>query len=93
MGHQLLYFRPLLGFALDLLGSVLLGGERCASRSKSGLRLVLFGTGAGGDQASKYRVAILTSRMARSQVVAAQEQASEWLRRHQMLAAKPAFQR
>ncbi|MGH9544856.1 MAG: GAF domain-containing protein [Terriglobales bacterium] len=35
---------------------------------------------AGGDQASKYRVAVLASRMSRSQVLAAQEQANEWLR-------------
>ncbi len=35
---------------------------------------------AGGDQASKYRVAVLTSRMSRGQVVAAQQQADDWLR-------------
>ena len=34
---------------------------------------------AGGDQASKYRVAVLASRMSRSQVLAAQEQANDWL--------------
>ncbi len=34
---------------------------------------------AGGDQASKYRVAVLTSRMSRSQIVAAQQQANDWL--------------
>ena len=34
---------------------------------------------AGGDQASKYRVAVLASRMSRSQVLAAQQQANEWL--------------
>jgi hypothetical protein len=39
---------------------------------------------AGGDQASKYRVAVLTSRMTRSQILAAQEQANDWLRRHQL---------
>ena len=39
---------------------------------------------AGGDQASKYRVAVLTSRMTRSQILAAQEQANDWLRSHQM---------
>ena len=38
---------------------------------------------AGGDEASKYRVAALTSRMTRSQVAAAQQQAEEWLRAHQ----------
>ena len=35
---------------------------------------------AGGDQASKYRVAVLTSRMSRGQVLAAQQQANDWLR-------------
>jgi putative methionine-R-sulfoxide reductase with GAF domain len=39
---------------------------------------------AGGDQASKYRVAVLTSRMSRSQILAAQDQANDWLRNHQM---------
>ena len=39
---------------------------------------------AGGDQASKYRVAVLTSRMSRSQILAAQQQANDWLRNHQM---------
>jgi TPR repeat protein len=34
---------------------------------------------AGGDQASKYRVAVLASRMSRSQVLAAQQQANAWL--------------
>jgi len=34
---------------------------------------------AGGDQASKYRVAVLASRMSRSQVLAAQQQANDWL--------------
>jgi hypothetical protein len=34
---------------------------------------------AGGDQASKYRVAVLASRMSRNQVLAAQQQANEWL--------------
>ncbi len=38
---------------------------------------------AGGDEASKYRVAALTSRMTRLQVSEAQQQADEWLRRHQ----------
>ena len=39
---------------------------------------------AGGDQASKYRVAVLTSRMSRSQMLAAQQQANDWLRNHQI---------
>ncbi|HET7205789.1 MAG TPA: GAF domain-containing protein [Terriglobales bacterium] len=38
---------------------------------------------AGGDEASKYRVAALTSRMTRSQVVQAEQQANAWLREHQ----------
>ena len=38
---------------------------------------------AGGDEASKYRVAALTSRMTRLQVTQAQHQADEWLRQHQ----------
>jgi len=44
---------------------------------------------AGGDQASKYRVAVLTSRMSRSQILAAQEQANDWLRNHQMAGNAP----
>jgi hypothetical protein len=39
---------------------------------------------AGGDQASKYRVAVLTSRMSRSEILGAQQQAKDWLRNHQM---------
>ena len=38
----------------------------------------------GGDEASKYRVAVLTSRMSRSQVVAAQQQANDWIKQHQL---------
>lgn len=34
---------------------------------------------AGGDQASKYRVAVLASRMSRGQVLEAQQQANDWL--------------
>ncbi len=44
---------------------------------------------AGGDQASKYRVAVLTSRMSRSEILAAQQQAGDWLRNHQMANAPP----
>src|SRR5438552_2232678 len=44
---------------------------------------------AGGDQASKYRVAVLTSRMSRNQVVAAQEDANQWLQQHQVTLGKP----
>jgi GAF domain/Sel1 repeat len=39
---------------------------------------------AGGDQASKYRVAVLTSRMGRAEILAAQQQANDWLRNHRM---------
>lgn len=38
---------------------------------------------AGGDEASKYRVAALSSRMTHLQVTEAQQQADEWLRQHQ----------
>ena len=38
---------------------------------------------AGGDQASKYRVAVLASRLSRGELVAAQDDANQWLRRHQ----------
>lgn len=44
---------------------------------------------AGGDQASKYRVAVLTSRMTRGQVLAAQQQANDWLRNHQLTGEIP----
>jgi putative methionine-R-sulfoxide reductase with GAF domain len=40
---------------------------------------------AGGDEASKYRVALLASRMSRAQIAAAQEQANEWIKEHQSL--------
>ena len=44
---------------------------------------------AGGDEASKYRVAVLASRMSRAQVVAAQEQADDWIKRHQLTSSAP----
>ena len=44
---------------------------------------------AGGDQASKYRVAVLASRMTRSQVLAAQQEANDWLRNHQIAGNVP----
>ncbi len=47
---------------------------------------------AGGDQASKYRVAVLTSRMSRSQILAAQQQANDWLRNHQLTGNPPPAQ-
>lgn len=42
---------------------------------------------AGGDEASKYRVAALTSRMSRPQVLEAEQQANDWLRQHQVNAS------
>jgi putative methionine-R-sulfoxide reductase with GAF domain len=38
---------------------------------------------AGGDEASKYRVAALSSRMTKIQVTEAEQQANDWLRLHQ----------
>jgi TPR repeat protein len=43
---------------------------------------------AGNDEASKYRVAVLTSRMTREQVIAAQQQAEAWIQQH-TAGAKP----
>lgn len=40
---------------------------------------------AGGDEASKYRVSVLASRMTRAQVAAAQQQANNWIKEHQVL--------
>src|ERR1700674_1628725 len=40
---------------------------------------------AGGDEASKYRVAHLASRMTRAQITAAQQQANDWIKEHQSL--------
>ena len=37
----------------------------------------------GGDEASKYRVAALSSRMTKLQVTQAEQQANQWLRQHQ----------
>jgi GAF domain-containing protein len=39
---------------------------------------------AGGDEASKYRVAALASRMSRSQIITAQAEANDWLQQHQL---------
>jgi putative methionine-R-sulfoxide reductase with GAF domain len=44
---------------------------------------------AGGDEASKYRVAVLASRMTHGQVVAAQQQANDWIKRHQLASSTP----
>jgi hypothetical protein len=40
---------------------------------------------AGGDEASKYRVSVLASRMSHAQLAAAQEEANEWIKKHQSL--------
>lgn len=48
---------------------------------------------AGGDQASKYRVAVLASRMSRAQVLAAQQQANDWIRQHQDAGMSPTASR
>jgi hypothetical protein len=45
---------------------------------------------AGGDAASKYRVAVLASRMTHAQIVAAQQQANDWLKQHQLANGKSA---
>jgi len=48
---------------------------------------------AGGDEASKYRVSVLASRMTHAQVASAQQQANDWIKEHQSLSqnspAKP----
>jgi hypothetical protein len=44
---------------------------------------------AGGDQGSKYRVKVLSSRMSPNRIRAAQEQADAWFRQRQARAAKP----
>jgi hypothetical protein len=44
---------------------------------------------AGGDEGSKYRVAALASRMSRSQIIAAQEEANDWLQQRQLAGKTP----
>lgn len=39
---------------------------------------------AGGDEASKYRVTAIAAQMSRNQVVAAQDEANDWLKQHQL---------
>jgi putative methionine-R-sulfoxide reductase with GAF domain len=39
----------------------------------------------GGDEASKYRVSALASRMTRAQIATAQQQANDWIKEHQSL--------
>jgi putative methionine-R-sulfoxide reductase with GAF domain len=46
----------------------------------------------GGDDASKYRVAFLTSRMTRAQVLEAQQQANEWIKAHESTSSVAASQ-
>jgi hypothetical protein len=46
----------------------------------------------GGDDASKYRVAFLASRMTRAQVLEAQQQANEWIKAHESNANATASQ-
>jgi TPR repeat protein/putative methionine-R-sulfoxide reductase with GAF domain len=38
---------------------------------------------AGGDEASKYRVSVLASRMTHAQIAGAQQQANDWIKEHQ----------
>jgi putative methionine-R-sulfoxide reductase with GAF domain len=45
---------------------------------------------AGGDEASKYRVAHLASLMTRKQITAAQQQANDWIKEHQSLSQNSA---
>ena len=44
----------------------------------------------GGDEASKYRVAVLASRMNRSQITAAQQLANDWIKEHQSVSQNAA---
>jgi TPR repeat protein/GAF domain-containing protein len=44
---------------------------------------------AGGDEASKYRIPLLVSHLSRAQVIAAQQQANDWLKQHRTT-GKPA---
>jgi len=44
---------------------------------------------AGGDEASKYRIPLLVSHLSRSQIVAIQQEANDWLKRHQVAGGKP----
>jgi TPR repeat protein len=43
----------------------------------------------GGDDASKVRVAFLSSHMKRTQILAAQQRVSDWIREHQLMTGKP----
>src|SRR6266849_7575367 len=48
---------------------------------------------ASGDKTSKYLVPVLASRMPRAQVVAAQQQANDWLKHHQLTSKTPSGDR
>jgi hypothetical protein len=43
---------------------------------------------AGGDVGSKYRTAVLASRLSRSQIIAARQEAEDWIKSHQLSAKK-----
>jgi len=47
---------------------------------------------AGGDEASRSRVALLASRLTRGQILAAQKQANEWFKQHQVAQPSPEVQ-
>jgi putative methionine-R-sulfoxide reductase with GAF domain len=44
---------------------------------------------AGGDEASKYRIPLLVSHLSRAQIVIIEQQANDWLKRHQLASSKP----
>ncbi len=48
---------------------------------------------ASGDKTSKYLIPVLASRMPRAQVVAAQQQANDWLKQHQLTGKTPSGDR
>jgi len=48
---------------------------------------------AAGDEASKYRVSVLASRMSRAQIAAAQQQANDWIKEHDSLTQNTAAPR
>jgi putative methionine-R-sulfoxide reductase with GAF domain len=48
---------------------------------------------AGGDEASKYRVSVLASRMTHAQIAAAQQQANDWIKEHQSVSQNSTAQR
>jgi hypothetical protein len=43
---------------------------------------------AGGDVGSKYRIAVLASRLSRSQIIVARQEAEDWIKAHQLSAKK-----